>query len=171
LWSLPMNARALLLTILAPILLTLAGCYFAGLHIPKRHPIPVPDLNVQILTLAAILGCALLVVLCMVVYDWRRMGRFPKWVRALPALLVGIPVLLPGVIFLLAPSAGMGQFARLQRDIVLAILGLIPGGAFGAVAASLAALAALYWAIEKVFSEPEFANLPRPPQYYQFLQR
>jgi len=171
LWSLPMNARALLLTILAPILLTLAGCYFAGLHIPKRHPIPVPDLNVQILTLAAILGCALLVVLSMVLYDWRRLCRFPKWVRALPALLVGIPVLVTGVIFLLAPSAGMKEFARLQRDIVLAILDLIPGGVLGAVAASLATLAALYWAVEKVFSEPEFAGKPRPPQDLEFLRR
>lgn len=167
LWSLPINARALLLTILAPILLVLSAGYFTGLHLPRRR-IPVPDLNVQILTLAVILGCALLVVLCMVLYDWRRLGRIPKWVRVLPALLlIGIP----GLILLFSSSAAMDQFARLQRDILQAISHAIPGGVLGAVAASVAALAALYWAVEKVFSEPEFTNKPRPPQDFEFLRQ
>jgi hypothetical protein len=108
----------------------------------------------------------------MVLYDWRRLGRFPKWVRALPALLlIGIPCFVPGVLFLFAPSAAMDQFARVQRDIPQAISHAIPGGVLGAVAASAAALAALYWAVEKVFSEPEFAGKPRPPQDFEFLQR
>jgi hypothetical protein len=171
LWSLPMSARALLLTILAPAFLMLAGGYFTALHLRKR-PIPVPDLNLQILNVAAILGWALLVVLCMALYDWRRLGRVPKWVRALPALLlIGIPVFVPGILALLTPLAAMEQFARLQRNILQAISNAIPGGVFGAIAVSVAALAALYWVVEKVFSEPEFAGKPRPPQDFEFLQR
>jgi len=172
LWSVPINPRALLLTILTPILLALTGGHFAGLYLPKKSPIPVPDLNVQVLTLAAILVWALLVVLSMVLYDWRRLGRMPRWVRVLPALLlIGIPVLVRGGVMLLASSAATKQFERLQRDILQAILDLTPGGVFGVVAASVAALAALYWAVEKVFSEPEFAGKPRPPQDFEFLQR
>jgi hypothetical protein len=171
LWSLPIPARALLLTILAPAFLMLAGCFFTSLHLRKR-PIPVPDLNFQILNVAAILGWALLVVLCMAIYDWRRLGRFPKWVRALPAmLLVGIPSLAPVYLSLLTPLAAMEQSARLQRDILQALSHAIPGGVFGAMAATAAALAVLYWAIEKVFSEPEFAGKPRPTQDFEFLQR
>jgi hypothetical protein len=169
--ALPVNARALLLTILTPILLLLTVGYFAGLYLPRKRPIPVPDLNVQVLNLAAILGWALLIVLCIALYDWRRLGRFPKWVRALPALLlVGVPWFVPGTLFFFVPSA-MDQFVRLQRDILQAISHAIPGGVFGAVAASVAALTALYWAVEKVFSEPEFAGKPRPPQDFEFLRR
>ena len=172
LWSLPIHARALLLTILAPAFLVLAGGYFTGLHLPKKRPIPAPDLNLQIFNIAAILGWALLVVLCMTIYDWRRLGRVPKWVRALPALLlIVMPGFVPGILALLTPWAAMEQFARLQRDILQAISHAIPGGVFGAVAVSVAALAALYWAIEKVFSEPEFTGKPRPPQDFEFLQR
>lgn len=171
LWALPIRPRALLLTILAPILLTLAGGYFAGPRLAK-HPIPIPDLNVQVIYLAVILGWALLVVLCIVINDWRRLGRLPKWVRALPALLlVGIPGFVPGILALLTPWAALEQFRSLQRDIPLAISHAIPGGAFGAVAVSVVALAALYWAVEKVFSEPEFTGKPLPPQKFEFLQR
>jgi hypothetical protein len=164
LWALPVNARALLLTILAPILLVLSAGYFTGLYLPKKHPVPAPDFNVQILTVAVIIGWALIVVLCMALYDWRRLGRCPKWVRALPALLlVGVPSFVPGSLLFFVPSA-MDQFARVQRDIPQALSHAIPGGALGAVAVSVAALAALCWAVEKVFSEPEFSNKPRPLQ-------
>ncbi len=171
LWSLPINARALLLTILAPILLTLTGGYFAGPHMAKRH-IPVPDLNAQVLNLAATLGLALIIVLCMVLYDWRRLGRVPKWVRALPALLlVGIPSVLPAFLMLFAPSTLMKRLPQLILERPELISGAIPGGVLGALAASVAALTALYWAVEKVFSESEFAGKPRPPQDFEFLRR
>jgi hypothetical protein len=169
LWSLPIKARALLLTMLVPILFILAAGYFAGLHFPRKHPIPVPDFNLQVLSLGLILGCALLALLCMVLFDWRRLGRFPKWVRALPALLfIGLPWFVPGVLFLFVPSA-MDQFARVQREFPLTLSHAVPGGVFGALAATAATLAVLYWAIEKVSSEAEFANKPRPPQDYGFL--
>jgi Ni,Fe-hydrogenase I cytochrome b subunit len=168
--ALPVNARALLLTILTPILLMLAAGYFTGISLPKKHPVPAPDFNVQVLTVGVSIGWVLIVVLCMALYEWRRLGRFPKWVRALPALLlVGVPWFVPGTFFFV-PSA-MDQFVRLQRDILQAISHAIPGGVFGAVAASVAALTALYWAVEKVFSEPEFAGKPRPPQDFEFLRR
>jgi len=172
LWSVPINARALLLTILTPILLALTGGYFAGLYLPKKSPIPVPDLNIPVLNLAAVLVWALLVVLSMVLYDWRRLGRMPKWVRALPALLlIGIPALVRGGVMLFASSAATKQFERSQREILQAIWNAIPGGVFGAVAVTAVALAALYWAVEKVFSEPEFAGKPHPPQDFESGQR
>jgi hypothetical protein len=47
---------------------------------------------VQILCIAAIVFCALVNVMAVVMYDWHRLSQFAKWIRALPAApLVGLP--------------------------------------------------------------------------------
>jgi nitrogen fixation-related uncharacterized protein len=148
---LPIRARALLIAMAGPILLALAGGYFAGLY-PGRHPKPIPALPVQVLDLGALLGWALAVVLAIELVDWRRLSHIPVNIRHTT-----------GAVLLLI-SFGVGMYWHNAEPLHVAALRLaqaLPGSLPLAIALVAAALGALWWALEKVFAEADCASKPR----------
>jgi hypothetical protein len=152
---LPIRPRVLLIAMVAPILLVLAGGYFAGFHF-GRHPRPVPVLAIQALDLGALLGWALAVVLVTALGDWRRLTHISRKVRLIVfGVLMGVPFV-----------GGIGGSVLLHGvdPLHLAALRLaaaLPDNAGIAMALVLAVLGALWLAIEKVFAEGDYADKPR----------
>lgn len=151
---LPIRPRALLIAMVAPILLALAGGYFGGLHL-GRDLEPIPALRVQVLDLGALLGWALVVVLVYALVDWRQLSHIPRKVRlsVFVVLMVGATV------------GGIVSGLRGVDPLHLAVLRLaqaLPNSVGVAVAVTAAVLTALWLALEKVFAEADCTQKPRP---------
>jgi len=149
-WSLPVNRRMVLWTILAPLFFPLAAGYFLNLHHGGRHPRPIPEPRVQVLTLAAIFAAALLAALFRALLDWRRLRHVPLVVRRVVfAVAVGVAAVANFAFFVLPAPAAI-------NDTQVALLRL--SRALPASPAAVIALAALYWALDRVFAEAEYAD-------------
>jgi hypothetical protein len=160
LWALPVGRRALLWTIIGPILAAHVLGYLAsfGAH---RHAAPVSDPRVVVVTLGAILAWVMLAILFCVLVDWRGFARIPR-----PVLNTVFLSLF--AIWCLASFAAL-YFARHDaatwtRDALAQLGRAAPMGLPALIAAAAAVLMALYWAVEKVFSQPDFADKPRVSQ-------
>jgi hypothetical protein len=164
--TLPIRPRIALWTFLAPALLTLAVGYFAS-FLGARPPLVSSPWEL-VLNLAATIEWALLVVLFMALFDWRRLRHASLVIRrVLLNLLLGIPILatLAGVFLLQKPiemTLIPGTLLRPSRAL--------PGNPAAAIAFAAVELAALYWALERVFEEAEYTDKPRAPQDDPFLQ-
>ena len=77
LWALPAGRRALLWTMMGPILAAHVLGYFAAFRV-HRHPAPVSEPRVVVVTLAAILGLVMFTILLCVLSDWRGFARVPR---------------------------------------------------------------------------------------------
>jgi len=155
---LPIRPRALLITMTAPILLALAGGYFAALY-----PGPIPALPVQVLDLGALLAFGLAVVLAIELVDWRRLSHISIKVRT----SVGVALM---VVCMVGGFTGFGLMhgADPLHAAVLRLAQALPDSVALAMALVAAALAALWWALEKVFEEADRANKPRAPRQEYF---
>jgi hypothetical protein len=157
---LPIRPRALLTAMVAPVLLAIVVGYFGGLHL-SWHPRPLPALPVQVLDLGALLGWALAAVLVSALVDWRRLSHISLKVR----LIVG------GALMVISLVGGLAW--RGGDPLHIAMLRLaqaLPNSVALAIALVAAVLAALWWAIEKVFAEAEYADKPRAPKDEYFGQ-
>jgi hypothetical protein len=164
--TLPIRPRIALWTFLGPALLTLAVGYFASFL--GASPPLVSSPRELVLNLAATIEWALLVVLFMALFDWRRLRHVSLLIRrALLALLVGVPSVatLAGMFLLQKPIE-----TALIPDTLLRPARALPGGPAAVIAFAAVELAALYWALDRVFGEAEYADKPRSPQDDPFLQ-
>jgi hypothetical protein len=155
LWALPVGRRALLWTMIGPLLVANVLGYFAGFYL--RQPVqPDSEPRVVVVALAAILAYVMLTILFCVLLDWRGFARIP---RRIPMtvfssfFMIWFLAILAGRYFGLYSDTwardALGHFGRTVRLGLPALF-----------ATALAVLVALYWAIEKVFSEPDFADKP-----------
>ena len=155
---LPIRPRALLITMTAPIQLALAGGYFAALY-----PGPIPALPVQVLDLGALLAFGLAVVLAIELVDWRRLSRISAKIR------YGVGVALM-VVCMVGGLTGFGLMHGVDplHVVVLRLAQALPNSAAVAVALVAAVLAALWWALEKVFEEADRSDKPPTPRQDYF---
>jgi hypothetical protein len=159
LWALPVGRRALLWTIMGPILAAQVLGYLASFRIhSKLRPISEP--RVMVVTLAAILGGVMLTVLCCALADWRGLARVPR--RILNTVFASLFVI--WYVAALAELFFTPYNAAWERDALAHFGRTAPMSLPALMAAAAAVLIALYWAIEKVFSEPDFADKPRVSQ-------
>jgi hypothetical protein len=165
--ALPIRPRVVLWTILALVLLTLAFGYFVGFHFGS-HSRPVPELRDQVLNLAALLGWALLVVLFNVLFDWRRLRHVSLVVRrVLLALLLGVPLVASFAARFLLPKP---IEITLIANALLRLSRVLPGSPAAVIALAAIPLAALCWALVRVFEEAEYADKPRAARDESFLR-
>jgi hypothetical protein len=161
LWALPVGGRALLWTIIGPILAAHVLGYLASFGAHRHAPLPVSDPRVVVVTLGAILAWVMLAILFCVLVDWRGFARIPR-------AILNTVFLSLFAIWCLASFAAL-YFARHDaatwtRDALAQLGRTAPMGLPALIAAAAAVLIALYWAVEKVFSEPDFADKPRVSQ-------
>jgi hypothetical protein len=159
LWALPVGRRALLWTIMGPILAAHVLGYLASFRIHLRAP-PVSDLRVVIVTLATILAWVMLTILFCVLLDWRGFARIPRDI--LTTAFFSLFAICSVAIFATLFFSSHG--ATWDRDALVELGRTAPMGLPALIAAAAAVLLALYWAVEKVFSEPDFADKPRVSQ-------
>ncbi|MGA3096309.1 MAG: hypothetical protein ABSF25_07635 [Bryobacteraceae bacterium] len=155
---LPIRPSALLITMTAPILLALAAGYFGGLHL-SWHPKPIPALPVQVLDLGALLAFALAVVLVIELVDWRRLSHISMKVRNSVGAALMLVCFVGGL-----TGFGLMHGADPLHAAVLRLAQALPSSVGVAMALVAAALAALWWALEKVFAEADSAAKPRAPK-------
>ena len=160
LWALPVGRRALLWTLIGPILAAHVLGYLAGFLFHRRLA-PVSDPRVVVVTLAAILGWLMLTILCCALIDWRGLARVPR-----PILNT---VFLSLFLVWYAASFGLmaltpGNSAVWLRDALAHLARAAPLPLPALIAVAAAVLAALYRAVEKVFSEPDFVDKPKVAQ-------
>jgi hypothetical protein len=137
----PVSRRTLLLlTVVPPILATIAG------HVVGRASLTVLSPRMLVLRLAFSAGVLLAAALFFSLPDWRRVRQFPRPVQiSLKTLgFVGLVALLP--LAMRSPS---------MKD-QMAWLAAVPGSLPLLIGIVLPALAALYWATDKVFREGEW---------------
>jgi len=159
LWALPVGRRALLWTMMGPILAAHVLGYLAGFRV-HRHAAPVSEPRVVAVTLAAILGWVMLTILFCVLADWRGFARIPRRILTTVFLsLAGLWYVASLAALFFAPHG-----ATWGRDALAQFGRTAPMGLPALIAAAAAGLIALYWAVEKVFSEPDFADKPRVSQ-------
>jgi len=158
LWALPVARRALLWTMMGPILAANVLGYLASFGVHRHAPVHEP--RVVVVTLAAILGWAMLTILFCVLADWRGFARVPR--RILTTFFLS----LFGISW--AASLAALYFVRHSetwvRDALAQFGRTAPVGLPALMAAAAVLLMALYWAVEKVFREPDFADKPRVSQ-------
>ena len=163
----PLRPRVVLWVFLIPALLALTVAYVAGFHFGV-HRRPVPELRVQFLDLSARFGWALLILLFLALYDWRRLRSVSPVVRkVLLGLLLGIPLVASMTALFLLPK---GNDTTLMADALLRLSGELPGSLAAVIALAVIPLAALSWALTRVFEEAEYADKPRTPIGASFLQ-
>jgi hypothetical protein len=160
LWALPVGRRALLWTIIGPILAAHALGYLASFRVHRHAPLPVSDPRVVVVTLAAILAWVLLTILFFVLADWRGFARIPRPI--LNTVFLSLFVIWYGASFASLFFSSHG--ATWARDALAQLGRTAPMGLPALIAATAAVLMALYWAVEKVFSQPDFADKPRVSQ-------
>lgn len=115
---------------------------------------PTP-LRIQVLNAATITGMSLFIVLLTFLNDWYRMRRLAPAVRIAILLTAGVAWLLS----VMLDTFGHAQTA--QNAIAWISLGLR-----GYLLIFLVVpLAGIYWLVDKVFRECEFADNPRPPRF------
>jgi hypothetical protein len=159
LWALPLNRRALLWSLMGPIVLAEGLGYGAGLF--GRHA-PPKETNVMIVMPIAMLAYLLFVILCLVMAEWRRLAyRFRKWFFSGLALTW------------YASFMWLVFFSRFEmtmvRDALVHFARVQPLSPQALAAASLAALILVYMAVEKVFGEPEFADKPKARNAAEYM--
>jgi hypothetical protein len=142
----------LLLTLVAPLILLQVAGYYAGFLGPKRL---VPELRVQAVELAVIIGWTLLVLLVTALYDWRWQRAISYWVRK--ALLSLVVLSWIGTMFLF-----IGPYKEtLIQDAIRHFARTLRVSLPVAVLIAAAALATLWRALDKVFREAEYADKPK----------
>jgi len=160
LWALPVGRRALLWTIMGPILAAHVLGYLASFRIHRLAP-SVSDLRVVIATLATILAWVMITILFCVLLDWRGFARIPRYILTTVFLLF---FAIWSVACFAALYFARHDAATWARDALARLGRTAPLGLPALIAAAAAVLLALYWAVEKVFSEPDFADKPRVSQ-------
>jgi len=160
LWALPVGRRALLWTMMGPILAAHALGYLASFRVHRHAPLPVSDPRVVVVTLAAILAWVMLAILFCVLVDWRGFARIPRPVLNTVFLSLFVIWYVPSFAATFFSSHG----ATWARDALAQLGRAAPMGLPALIAAAAAVLMALYWAVEKVFSQPDFADKPRVSQ-------
>jgi len=111
---------------------------------------------------------ALLVVLFIALFDWRPLRNVSLVTRrVLLALLLGVPIVASyAAMFLLPEPVELG----LLPNALLRISRALPGSLPVVIACAALPLAALGWALQRVFEEAEYADKPSAPQEDAFLQ-
>jgi hypothetical protein len=160
LWALPVGRRALLWTIIGPIVAAHVMGYLASFRVHRHAPLPVSDPRVVVVTLAAILAWVMLAILFCVLVDWRGFARIPRPVLNTVFLSLFVIWYVPSFAATFFSSHG----ATWARDALAQLGRAAPMGLPALIAAAAAVLMALYWAVEKVFSQPDFADKPRVSQ-------
>jgi hypothetical protein len=160
LWALPIGRRALLWTMTGPILAAQVLGYLASFRAHRHAPPPVSDPRVVVVTLAAILAWVMFTILFCVLADWRGFARIPR--RSLNTVFLSLFVIwyVPSFAATFFSSHG----ATWARDALVQLGRAAPMSLPALIAAAAAVLIALYWAVEKVFSQPDFADKPRVSQ-------
>jgi hypothetical protein len=139
---LPVSPRVVLSLVIGPVLVVTAGGYLAG-----RRYHAVEDPRFLILHVAAIIGLTLLFVLFNALFDWRRLRHVRLAVR------VGLFSPMFPVLAIVVCGFCHVELATFLPGVSRAL----PGNLAAAVAVAGIALAALYWAVERVFAEAEYA--------------
>jgi hypothetical protein len=160
LWALPVGRRALLWTMMGPILAAHALGYLASFRVHRHAPLPVSDPRVVVVTLAAILAWVMLAILFCVLVDWCGFARIPRPILNTVFLSLFVIWFVPSF----AATFFSSHAATWTRDALAQLGRTAPMGLPALIAAAAAVLIALYWAVEKVFSEPDFADKPRVSQ-------
>ena len=159
LWALPVGRRALLWTMMGPILAAQVLGYLASFRF-HRHAAPVAEPRVVVVTLAAILGWVMLTIFFCVLFDWRGFARIPRRILTTVFLsLFGVWYVASFAVLYFAPHGDTWA-----RDALVQLGRTAPMGLPALIATAAAVLTALYWAVEKVFSEPDFADKPKVSQ-------
>ena len=158
LWALPVSRRALLWTMLGPILAPQVLGYLVSLRSHWRTPVAEPRVVVVFGT--AMLGWVMLNILLIVLLDWRGFARIPRNILS-TAFAVLFSLFFGG-------SFAFQYFAPRRApwaEAALVHLGrTVPVSLPALITVAVALLMVLYWGIEKVFSEPDFADKPRVSQ-------
>ena len=156
---LPIHPRKMLVAVMAPVLILRAAGYYArGLTI-KRHPMSIPELQVQIVELATMAAFTLAIMLAASLVTWRRARRISKGVRLAWLLTLIVAGSAGGMLLLFLPSDGPLMFMNAVRTFAR----WFPS-AYHAAALAAAVLATLWLALEKVHREAEFADRPAARQ-------
>jgi dolichyl-phosphate-mannose--protein O-mannosyl transferase len=114
-----------------------------------------------IATLATILAWVMITILFCVLLDWRGFARIPRYILTTVFLLF---FAIWSVACFAALYFARHDAATWARDALARLGRTAPLGLPALIAAAAAVLLALYWAVEKVFSEPDFADKPRVSQ-------
>jgi hypothetical protein len=144
---------------MGPILAAHVLGYLVSFRVHLHAP-PVSDPRVVIVTLATILGWVMLTILFCVLLDWRGFARIPRDI--LTTAFFSLFAICSVAIFATLFFSSHG--ATWDRDALVELGRTAPMGLPALIAAAAAVLLALYWAVEKVFSEPDFADKPRVSQ-------
>lgn len=155
LWALPVGRRALLWTMMGPILAVHVLGYLAGFRFHQRAA-GLIEPRVTVVTLAAILGYVMLTILLCVLFDWRGFARIPRRTLQIVFLSLAIIWYVASVAVLYFGPEGEGM-----RDVLERVGRTAPMDLPALITTVAAVLIVLYWAIEKVFSRPDFAGNPR----------
>jgi hypothetical protein len=159
LWALPVGRRALLWTMMGPIIAAHVLGYLASFRL-HRHAAPVSEPRVVVVTLAAILGWVMLTIFFFVLADWRGFACIPR------RILTTVFLTLFGIWYVASFAAlyFTAYGATWARDALAQLGRTAPIGLPALIATAAAVLIALYWAVEKVFSAPDFADKPKVSQ-------
>ena len=144
---------------MGPILAAHVLGYLASFRV-HRHAAPVSEPRVVVVTLAALLGWVMLTILFFVLVDWRGFARIPRRILTTAFLsLFGIWWVASLAVLFFTPYS-----ATWARDALTQLGRTAPMGLPALIATAAAVLIALYWAVEKVFSAPDFADKPKVSQ-------
>jgi hypothetical protein len=139
---------------IGPILAANVLGYLAGFRI---HWYTVSEPRVVVVTLAAILGCVMLMILFCVLADWRGFTRVPHRTTVFRSPF--------GIWWAILAVITFSPYdARWAQDVLVQLGRTAPVGLPALITAAAAVLIALYWAVEKVFREPDFADKPKVSQ-------
>jgi hypothetical protein len=155
--ALPINTRELLPTFVTPLLLVQVAGYYVDFFLPS-HRSPLPELRVQAFELAVIVGWTLVVLLVSALYDWRWPRPISYWMRRAVLCLAALSGI-GGMFLLFGPYKD-----TLVPDAIHHFARALPVGLPAVVVTAAPVLAALWWALDKVFREAEYADKPRVPQ-------
>ncbi len=156
LWNLPVDPATLLPVFLVPQFLVMVAGYYARFH-SGRKPVPVPEPRVMIVELAAFAALVLLVILCSVLFDWRRLRRIPVAVRAAG---LGAVVVIPVVLGILPPLFQSWAVNPLH-DALVRFAAVLPASAWLVLILALISLAILYAVTALVFRQAEYTGKTR----------
>jgi hypothetical protein len=158
--TLPVQTRALLLTFAVPMMTLCAVAQFASFHIARLRRAPLPP-SAQIIEFGGLFGWLMMIWLLYALLDWRPFRRMGKY-AGVALLIVGTCIPLVG-----CPLALRHHGYDPLHKAVLNLATSFPGGWGAAVLLVIFVLPALWWMLEKVVSQSEYADAPRNAKLFE----